>query len=85
MGGETLLTDRLEDLVDTMIEHKRFEICFSFVTNGTVFRLELLNKLKLQSQKSLSMEFIMLKLLQMMNILIWSLHLVKKIITPIVV
>jgi organic radical activating enzyme len=47
MGGETLLTDRLEDLVDTMIEHKRFEICFSFVTNGTVFRLELLNKLKL--------------------------------------
>jgi len=47
MGGETLLTDRFEDLVDTMIEHQRFELCFSFVTNGTVFRPELLNKLRL--------------------------------------
>jgi hypothetical protein len=47
MGGETLLTDRFEDLVDTMITHKRFEICFSFVTNGTVFRPGLLDKLKL--------------------------------------
>ena len=46
MGGETLLTDRFEDLVDTMIEHKRFDLCFSFVTNGTVFNLELVNKLK---------------------------------------
>ena len=47
MGGETLLTGRFEDLVDTMIDHKRFELCFSFVTNGTVFRPELLDKLKL--------------------------------------
>jgi hypothetical protein len=46
MGGETLLTDRFEDLVDTMIEHGRFDLCFSFLTNGTVFRPELLNKLK---------------------------------------
>ena len=46
MGGETLLTDRLEDLVDTMIEHKRFNLCFSFVTNGTVFRPKLIEKLK---------------------------------------
>ena len=46
MGGETLLTDRFEDLVDTMIEHQRFDLCFSFVSNGTVFRPELLNKLK---------------------------------------
>lgn len=46
MGGETLLTDRFEDLVDTMIEHKRFDLCFSFVSNGTVFRADLLNKLK---------------------------------------
>lgn len=45
MGGETLLTDRFEDLVDTLIEHRRFETCFSFVTNGTVFRPELLAKL----------------------------------------
>jgi len=46
MGGETLLTDRFEDLVDTMIEHKKFDLCFSFVTNGTVFRPNLLDKLK---------------------------------------
>ena len=46
MGGETLLTDRFEDLVDTMIEHERFDLCFSFVTNGTVFRSDLINKLK---------------------------------------
>ena len=45
MGGETLLTDKFEDLVDTMIEHKRFDLCFSFVTNGTVYRPELLEKL----------------------------------------
>ncbi len=46
MGGETLLTDRFEDLVDTMTAHKRFDICFSFVTNGTVFKPKLLEKLK---------------------------------------
>jgi hypothetical protein len=45
MGGETLLTNRFEDLVDHMIEHDRFDVCFSFVTNGTVFRPELLDKL----------------------------------------
>jgi pyruvate-formate lyase-activating enzyme len=46
MGGETLLTDRLENLVDTMIAHKKFDLCFSFVTNGTVFRPDLIHKLK---------------------------------------
>lgn len=45
MGGETLLTDRFEDLVNTLIENRRFETCLSFVTNGTVFRPELLTKL----------------------------------------
>ena len=30
-----------------MIEHRRFELCFSFVTNGTIFRPTLLDKLKL--------------------------------------
>jgi sulfatase maturation enzyme AslB (radical SAM superfamily) len=45
MGGETLLTDRFEDLVDTLIQHRRFETCLSFVTNGTVFRPELIAKL----------------------------------------
>jgi len=46
MGGETLLTDRFEDFVDTMIEHQRFELCFSFVSNGTVYKPELVEKLK---------------------------------------
>lgn len=46
MGGETLLTDRFDDFVDAMIEHKRFDLCFSFVTNGTVYKPELIEKLK---------------------------------------
>jgi hypothetical protein len=45
MGGETLLTPRLEDLVDFMTKHKRFDQCFSFVSNGTVYRPELMSKL----------------------------------------
>lgn len=46
MGGETLLTDRFEDLIDFMIEHQRFNLCFSFVTNGTVYKPNLIEKLK---------------------------------------
>ena len=46
MGGETLLTKRFEDLVDHMIAHNRLDVCFSFVTNGTAFRPELMSKLK---------------------------------------
>lgn len=46
MGGETLLTPRFEQFVDYMIEHKRFDLHFSFVTNGTVFNQQLLDKLK---------------------------------------
>jgi molybdenum cofactor biosynthesis enzyme MoaA len=45
MGGETLLTPRLENLVDFMIEHKRFDQCFSFVTNGTIYKHNLMEKL----------------------------------------
>ena len=45
MGGETLLSKQFENLVDTMIEHQRFDLCFSFVTNGTVYRKDLLEKL----------------------------------------
>jgi sulfatase maturation enzyme AslB (radical SAM superfamily) len=47
MGGETLLTDRFHDLVDTMIQYQKFDLCFSFVTNGTTFDLEIIEKLKL--------------------------------------
>jgi sulfatase maturation enzyme AslB (radical SAM superfamily) len=46
MGGETLLTKRFEDLVDFFTLHKRFDICMSFVTNGTTFNESLINKLK---------------------------------------
>lgn len=45
MGGETLLTPRFENFIDTMIEHKRFDLCFSFVTNGTTFKPSVLDKL----------------------------------------
>jgi MoaA/NifB/PqqE/SkfB family radical SAM enzyme len=46
MGGETLITPRFEDFVDFMIEHQRFDLNFSFVTNGTTFNESLINKLK---------------------------------------
>jgi MoaA/NifB/PqqE/SkfB family radical SAM enzyme len=45
MGGETLLTPKFENLVDWLIEHQRFDLCLSFVTNGTVFKPELIDKL----------------------------------------
>lgn len=45
MGGETLLTDRFEQLVDFFILHGRFDVCFSFVTNGTVWKPNLISKL----------------------------------------
>ena len=46
MGGETLLTKKFEEMVDFMIAHKRFDLNWSFVTNGTVFNKELMGKLK---------------------------------------
>ena len=46
MGGETLITKRFEDFIDFMIAHNRFDLHFSFVTNGTKFNESLLNKLK---------------------------------------
>lgn len=45
MGGETLLSKRFEDLVDWFTNHQRFDIAFSFVTNGTVYRADLVEKL----------------------------------------
>lgn len=45
MGGETLLTPRLEQLIDKFLAASRFEMCFSFVTNGTVFNDSLMSKL----------------------------------------
>jgi sulfatase maturation enzyme AslB (radical SAM superfamily) len=46
MGGETLLTPRFENLVDCLIENRRFDLSLSFVTNGTVFKPALIEKLK---------------------------------------
>jgi MoaA/NifB/PqqE/SkfB family radical SAM enzyme len=46
MGGETLLTKKFEDLIDFFILHKRFDLCFSFVTNGTTYNQQLIDKLK---------------------------------------
>ena len=46
MGGETLLTKKFEDLVDFFISHERFDLCFSFVTNGTTYNQQLIDKLK---------------------------------------
>ena len=45
MGGETLLTKRFEDFVDSMLAAGRTDLNFSFVTNGTVFNQALLDKL----------------------------------------
>jgi sulfatase maturation enzyme AslB (radical SAM superfamily) len=46
MGGETLITRRFEDFIDYMIDRRRFDLNFSFVTNGTTFNESLLDKLK---------------------------------------
>ncbi len=46
MGGETLLTDRFEDLVDWLIQHNRVDVCLSFVTNGTVYKPALMTKMQ---------------------------------------
>lgn len=47
MGGETILTKRFHDFLNFMITNKRFDLNFSFVTNGTTFDIELVKKLKL--------------------------------------
>ena len=46
MGGETLISPRFEDLVDTLTAHERFDVGFSFVTNGTTINPALMSKLK---------------------------------------
>lgn len=47
MGGETILTKRFHDFLNFMIANKKFDLNFSFVTNGTIFDMELIQKLKL--------------------------------------
>ena len=43
---ESFFERSFEDFVDFMIERKRFDLNFSFVTNGTTFNENLINKLK---------------------------------------
>lgn len=45
MGGETLLSNRFEDLVDFLTDHQRFDVGFSFVTNGTIYNPDLVKKM----------------------------------------
>lgn len=45
MGGETLLTQQFNDVANWLIEHKRFDIGLSFVTNGTMYDSLLIEKL----------------------------------------
>lgn len=45
MGGETLLSKRIEQLVDFLARHQRFDVAFSFVTNGTLYRPDLIRKM----------------------------------------
>lgn len=46
MGGETMLSAQFEDLVDALTQHERFDVSFSFVTNGTTIKPQLIRKLK---------------------------------------
>lgn len=46
MGGETLITQRFEDFVDYMIARGRTDLNISFVTNGTIFKPDLIDKLR---------------------------------------
>ena len=47
MGGEPMLMKRYHQLIDYLIDNKRFEISLSFVTNGTIIDQALIDKLKL--------------------------------------
>ena len=45
MGGETMLSPRFKDLVNQFSSANRYEVCFSFVTNGTIWDEDLVSKL----------------------------------------
>lgn len=45
MGGETLITNRMEEFVDYMLQRGRTDIGLSFVTNGVIFNRDLMDKM----------------------------------------
>ena len=45
MGGETLIQPKFSECIDHLLAHGRTDVCISFVTNGTVYNAELMNKL----------------------------------------
>lgn len=45
MGGETLISNRFEEFVDFMIQQARVDLSLSLVTNGTIFKPTLMQKL----------------------------------------
>lgn len=46
MGGETLLSSRFDDFLNFMIDKKRFDLQLQFVSNGTVYKPDIVEKLK---------------------------------------
>lgn len=46
MGGETVLQPKFEEMLDWFIENKKFDVSWSFVTNGTHYRQSIVDKLK---------------------------------------
>lgn len=55
MGGETLIQPKFEEFIDFLLDNNRTDICISFVTNGTVFNYNLLQKLKKFSRLGLEL------------------------------
>lgn len=46
MGGETIIQEKFQNLIDFLIENGRTDVNISFVTNGTTFDQQLIDKLK---------------------------------------
>ena len=47
MGGETLIQPRFEEFIDYLIKYRRTDVCISFVSNGTIYKDSIVQKLKL--------------------------------------
>ena len=46
LGGETTMNKKFYELVDFLIEHDRTNVILHFVTNATIYRQDLIDKLK---------------------------------------